>query len=156
MPFLIGNLSAAEWAWQCAPTTYKGITPEQREQLKLAVGDLETAYQRPGFTARTAIDLFARYFEQADAERFALTEWTRIDAYRNQVEGEELAIRYPDVKVIKLWYTNNDHHVCNICDHSKRIEVEIHEPFAEGIYLPPAHEGCRCRMSATTNIEASA
>ena len=73
--------------------------------------------------------------------------------------GEQLAKEYPDVKVKKQWFTNNDDLVCELCGPLNGKEVDIDEPFypPEDDYQdgnPPRHVNCRCWTTQYTDIEA--
>jgi len=92
-------------------------------------------------------------FDEKRAERVAITEVTRAYAAANKLAGEELAKEFPDLKVIKRWFTNNDGLVCTaICAPLNGKEVDLNAEFAPGISEPPGHPGCRCWSSVKTEL----
>ena len=81
----------------------------------------------------------------------ATTEITRMCAEREMEEGKVLKRQFPDVKVAKIWFTNEDDLVCAICKPDPE-EVELNDIFSNGYSNPPAHPGCRCWISTTTAV----
>ena len=145
------NVRAAEWAFQNAGSTYPDLNQEQREAIRQAVVDF--IKRQPGFTTvGTVWKLLSKYFDEEKAELIATTEITRAYAHAAQIEGEELKKEFPDVRVIKTWFTCNDHEVCDVCAPLNGKEVDINKPFAKGVFIPPAHDGCRCSISSRTRI----
>ena len=107
----------------------------------------------PGMTIGDLAD--ALPFGESRAEMIAVTETTRAYAEGERQAGIELREKYPDVPVIKTWFTNEDERVCEICGGLEGQEVPIEEPFMlDGIEYPepPAHPRCRCWMSSRTKI----
>lgn len=105
-----------------------------------------------GFTIGDAVKILSEYFDEEKALLIAITETTRAFAHAEQIQGEQSKKDFPDVKVVKIWHTNNDSEVCEICGSLNEKEVDINRPFAEDIFIPPAHEGCRCWISTRTRI----
>ena len=79
----------------------------------------------------------------------------KVTKHEAQLQGEQLKRDWPDVRVVKMWFTCNDDYVCETCRPLNEKTVEIDDEFAEGIAFPPAHDGCRCWMDSTTDILAS-
>ena len=90
-------------------------------------------------------------FEEYRWLRIAVTEITRLYASAEQLAGEMLQIEYPDVEVIKTWFTNNDDLVCDICGPLHGQMVLVNETFMDDFgdihEMPPAHVNCRCWIS---------
>jgi len=84
----------------------------------------------------------------------AITETTKAFAMAERIAGNELQKAYPDVPVVKQWYTNQDDLVCDICGPLAGKEVPLTSLFAGDIEQPPAHVRCRCWMSTSTRIGA--
>jgi hypothetical protein len=107
----------------------------------------------PGMTLGDVIKMLP--FDAQRAERIAITEITRAYAQANTNIGAELKREFPNVPVVKFWFTNQDDRVCDICgplDTGKPVPFD--KPFnAElGIDSPPAHPNCRCWSQVTTNL----
>ncbi len=149
LDFSLSNIDAAEWALQNAGSTYPDLNQEQIEAIKQVVAEF---IKKRGFTVGKVMKILFKYFTEEKAERIAITEITRAYAWAAQIKGEELKKKYPDVRVIKRWYTNNDDQVCGICRPLNGKEVDINKPFAEGVFIPPAHEGCRCWISSSPRV----
>ena len=143
------NVRAAEWAFQNAGSTYPDLNQEQKEAIRQAVVDF---IKEPGFTIGKVMKLLSKHFDEEKAELIATTEITRTYAHVAQIEGEKLKKEFPDVRVIKIWFTCNDDKVCDICAPLNGKEVDINKPFAKGVFIPPAHNGCRCWISSETRI----
>jgi hypothetical protein len=106
--------------------------------------------KKPGTTIGDVVR--ALPFDQERALMVATTEITNMFAEAEEINGKKLKKEYPDVLVIKTWFTCNDSFVCPICAALADKEVEIDDEFARGISRPAAHDGCRCWMSTTTRI----
>ncbi|MDO9546011.1 MAG: hypothetical protein Q7J07_04570 [Pelolinea sp.] len=80
------------------------------------------------------------------------------DAYAKAAldEGLELKKEFSDVRVIKTWFTNNDHFVCDICRPLNGVNVEVEKPFIGGdgkeYDRPSACPDCRCWIKSSTDI----
>jgi hypothetical protein len=86
-----------------------------------------------------------------------VTEITRSYAQGNQIAGEVMKEQFPDVPVVKVWFTNNDDLVCEICGPLNGEEVGIDDSWDSDdgpVDNPPAHVNCRCWTQTTTNILA--
>jgi SPP1 gp7 family putative phage head morphogenesis protein len=106
----------------------------------------------PGFTIGDAINQLSETFGETRARMIAVTEITRAYAQGNQIAGEELKKEFPDVKVVKTWFTNNDDRVCDICGPLDGVEVSIDDQFPGGFDFPPGHVNCRCFVQTRTRI----
>jgi SPP1 gp7 family putative phage head morphogenesis protein len=148
LKFSLSDISIPDWITQNAPITYPGLTEQQRELVSSAVA----SFGNTGFTVGKVIELLINEFGQEQAEAIAITEITRRNAYNRQRKGERLKKEFADVPVVKTWFTNNDDHVCPTCRALDGKRVEIDEEFAPDIFIPPAHIGCRCWMSTSTDI----
>lgn len=126
-----------------------GIDATTREAVS---NTIQRFVDTPGFTIGDAIDQLSSYFSDTRARMIAVTETTRAYAEGNQIAGIELKKEYPDVKIVKQWFTNNDDRVCDICGPLEGEEVEIEENFSNGEMNPPAHVNCRCWSNNRTRI----
>jgi SPP1 gp7 family putative phage head morphogenesis protein len=95
-------------------------------------------------------------FDEMRAQRIAITEITRVYAQSELLAGDQLLREFPDILVIKTWFTNNDDKVCEICAplHGKRVPLNemFMDVFGDVYDAPPAHVNCRCWMSSRTKI----
>jgi SPP1 gp7 family putative phage head morphogenesis protein len=147
LDWTLTNKRAYEWAKKYTYDLIKGIDDVTREMMKQAISQF---VDTPGMTIRDTMDMLP--FDEVRAQRVAVTEITRTYATANQLAGEDLQKEFPDVRVVKRWYTNNDDIVCDICRPLDGKEVEINEPFTNDIYQPPAHVNCRCWTQTTTAL----
>ena len=143
------NVEAEQWALQNAGSTYPDLSQEQIKTIRQAVAKF---IKKSGFTVGDVAKILRKYFDEERAFLIARTEITRAYAYSSQIEGEKTKKEYPDVRVTKTWLTCNDDQVCEVCGSLHEKEVDINKPFAEGVFIPPAHEGCRCSISSSTRI----
>jgi hypothetical protein len=153
------NVSVVDWAEQCSKSTYLDLTQEQRDEIIRALMtyvkhpfafDDETDFDVHGYFVNLLLPTFSR----EKAELVATTEITRIWAYFAQLGGEGMKNFYLpmdaiNLKFLKIWNSRNDSEVCPICKGLEGKEVKIHDSFSEGIFIPPAHEGCRCWIITT-------
>jgi SPP1 gp7 family putative phage head morphogenesis protein len=147
--FSTKNISLAGWALDQIGSTYPGLTDEQKGRLRQAISIF---IQTPEFTIGHVMKSLSADFDEQTAELVAITEITRAYGYKAQKDGESRRSQFPDVPVEKTWFTNNDDRVCPICRGLHGKTVDIDQSFSEGVFLPPAHAGCRCWMSSRTNI----
>ena len=151
LDYSLVNMNAVEAARKYVYDQLKpGVDDVTREALRKAIsGFVET----PGMTIGDVIS--ALPFDEARAERVAVTEITRAYAEGNRLAGEKLKEDFPDVPVIKQWFTNNDDRVCEICGplHEQIVLLDeiFHTDFGD-FAEPPAHPRCRCWTSVTTDI----
>ena len=141
------NKDAARWASQYAGELIKGVDKTSLDVVRSAIADFA---DKPGFTIGDVINQLP--YDQARAERIAVTEITRAYAESNQIAGEQIAKEFGDVPVVKVWFTNNDDRVCPVCGPLNGKEVDIKAEFTSGISNPPAHPNCRCWTTTTTKI----
>ena len=149
------NLAAAKWAAKYSHLFVERLTTGTRDALDQAI---KTFVETPGYTIGDVVDAL-NLSDTARAERIAVTEVTRAYAMGNQTYGEQLKKENPDVKVVKIWYTNNDDKVCDLCGPLDGTEVEIDQPFYEvdedsldDSGNPPRHTNCRCWTDSRTRI----
>ena len=153
LDYTLVNTAAAEWARNYGYDLVRGINTTTRTALQRAVSAF---VETPGFRIRDVMDLLP--FGESRAQTVAVTEITRAYATAAEISGKELKKEFPDVRVIKRWYTNNDDRTCDICRPLNGMEVDIDEGFTTeedksfGIPHPPAHVNCRCWMITTTRI----
>jgi hypothetical protein len=150
--YSLTNLQAAEWARKYAGTLIKNI---DKTTLEVVRGALNLFVETPGFTIGDLVGMLP-YGEQR-ALNIAVTEITRTYAQGQQMAGEELKEQFPDVRIVKRWFTNNDERVCELCGPLDGVEVELDEPFyePENEYQdgnPPRHVGCRCFEETSTAL----
>jgi SPP1 gp7 family putative phage head morphogenesis protein len=127
----------------------KSIDAATMDYVKAA---LEQFIQTPGFTMGDLTNLLEPTFGEVRARRIAVTETTRSYAQGQIEAGKELKKHFPDIKVVKIWFTNADDRVCEICGPLNGAEVELDELFEGEIPEPPAHVNCRCWMDTRTRI----
>lgn len=141
------NMDAAEWAASYAGELITGVDETTLEAVQKA---LELFITTPGMTIGDVMN--ALPFGEERALRIAVTEITRAYAQGQVIAGEALQREYPDVKVVKTWFTNADDLVCDICGPLDGAEAELEESFEGGIDEPPAHVNCRCWIQTRTRI----
>ena len=149
------NKRAAEWAARYAGELIKDVDKTSLEMVRSAVSLFA---DKPGFTLADVMNQLP--YDVARSERIAVTEITRAYAEANQIAGEELRDEFGDVPVVKVWFTNNDDRVCDICGQLDGQEISIDENFVyetkDGkkieVANPPGHVSCRCWTTTTTKI----
>lgn len=123
----------------------ESIDSATRDALKR---ELENFVREDGYTIGDIMSGLQKVgMSESRAMRVAVTEVTRSYGQAEQAGAEALAKEYPDAKVIKTWYTNNDGLVCEICRPLHKLKVEYNKEFAPGIMHPAAHPNCRCWMA---------
>lgn len=145
------NENAYKWAKQFAGDTYKDFSNQQKLCIRNAIS---TFIKTPRYTIGDVVKELETCFDPATAESIAITETTRAFAQAAQIEGEELKKEWDDVPVVKTWFTCNDDKVCDICKSLDGKEVDISDTFdlGKGIFLPPAHDKCRCWIDTNTKL----
>ena len=145
------NLRAFEWAKKYTYDLVKMIDDTTRKLLQSAVSQFVNT---PGMTIGDVMDMLP--FDEQRAQTVAVTEITRAYATANQLAGEDLKKEFPDVRVVKHWFTNNDDRVCDLCGPLDGVEVEVDENFYDPDEYsdgdPPRHVACRCWMNTTTAL----
>jgi SPP1 gp7 family putative phage head morphogenesis protein len=147
LDFTRANGRALEAAKNYAYDLIRKIDETTRELVRSAVN---TFIDTPGFTIGDIVNQLP--FSESRAQMIAVTETTRAFAQGNRLAAQELKEEFPDVRVVRIWYTNNDDLVCPICGALDGKEVEGEEDFDPGIADPPAHPNCRCWTSTRTRI----
>ena len=113
------------------------------------IRDAISMFAEPGVTIGDVMDRLP--FNPARSLRIAVTEITRAYATATQEAGMEMQREFPDLTVIKTWYTNVDDRVCDICGPLHMTSVKIDDNWG-GIDNPPAHVGCRCFADYGTTL----
>lgn len=141
------NEKAAKWALAYSGKFIKGIDETSLGIVRSVIRDFVNT---PGMTIGDIINRLP--YDRERALRIAITEVTRAYAEGQKIAGEDLKKAYPDVEIIKTWFTNNDDKVCDICGPNNGAEVSIDDVFPSGDDMPPAHVNCRCWTSSRTQI----
>lgn len=160
--YTLTNMEAARAAREYAYGLVKGIDDTSREALRQAVSMF---VETPGMTIGDIVKLLP--YDEDRALLIAVTEVTRAYATGQQTAGETLKAEFPDVRIVKHWFTNEDtwydgtvrRGVCELCEEIDGKEVNIDEDFyeIEDEYQdgnPPRHCGCRCWTEVSTDIGA--
>src|SRR4030066_298732 len=124
MDYTLVNAKAAEWARKYAGDLIKDIDHTTQDVLRNAISAF---VETPGFRISDVMDMLP--FSEERSMSVAVTEITNAYATANQIAGKEMQKEFPDVRVIKIWYTNNDDLVCEICAPLDGQEREIDEGF---------------------------
>lgn len=148
------NTEAAEWARKYGYDLVRNIDKLTVDSLQQAISAF---VETPGMTIAQVMDMLP--FDEQRAIRVARTEITRSYAHGQQMAGEELAKEYPDVKMVKRWYTNEDDRVCPLCEPIAQkewipMDEDFYEPedeYQDG--NPPRHTNCRCNVVYSTEME---
>jgi hypothetical protein len=145
--YTLTNKEAARWAREYVYDLVKGINDTTRDVLRDAIGAF---VDTPGMTIGDVMRQLP--FDEERAQRVAVTEITRAYAEGEMIAGRELQKEFPGVRIVKIWFTNNDDLVCDICGPLDGKEVDIDENFDGDLDKPPAHPNCRCWMETTTAL----
>jgi hypothetical protein len=132
------NAQAAAWAREYAGALARRINETTRDALKESVANwIET----PGATVKDLIDELP--FGEKRGSRIAITEITGAYANGERIYTQALQREYPSLEIIRIWYTNNDARVCDICAPLDGKEIPADGFWDEEGYLdsPPAHPG---------------
>jgi hypothetical protein len=148
------NTAASKMAQEYMTEWLAGLDEVTRKRLRQ---ELVNFVEIQGYTLGDVIGgLEETVLGSARAQRVAVTEITRVYGMAEQLAAEQLQSEFPDVKVIKTWFTNNDDLVCVICEPLNGMTVLANEMFMDDfgdVYdFPPAHVNCRCWMSSRTKI----
>lgn len=157
LDYTLINKWALEFARGYVFELVKGIDATTVKLLQTAVASF---VETPGFTIGDLMNMIKDTFGQPRARMIAVTETTRAYAEGQLAAGRELQQKWPDVRVTKTWFTNNDDRVCTICGPLNGTEVNLQENFvvvADGKTLwegpaMPAHPNCRCWLGTGTRI----
>lgn len=132
--------------------TYDLITGIDATTRDLISNAISRFIETPGMTIGDITRELESIFSLNRAQLIAVTETTNAYAMGQQIAGEALLAQFPDVRVVKKWYTNNDDRVCPICGQLDGEEVDITDNFSHGGANPPAHPNCRCWTNVRTRI----
>jgi len=149
LDYSLVNDRALDWAGSYAGELIKGVNETSK---KLVGNAIQRFISTPGFTLGDISSQLNDIFGVERARTIAVTETTRSYAEGERLAGLMMKEEYPDVKVIKTWFTNRDDIVCEICSAMDGEEVEIDKPFSGGVDAPPAHVKCRCFLQTGTKI----
>jgi hypothetical protein len=134
-----------------------GIDATTQQAVREAVtAFIETPGMTIGDVARRLTDPAGAAFSKGRAAMAARTEITRAYAEGQMIAGRELQEQYPDLDIIKTWYTNNDSIVqeCPICWPVHEAEAKLEEPFENGLMSPAeSHPNCRCWLDIAPALE---
>jgi len=147
LDFTRPNARALERAREYSYDLIRKIDTTSREMVRSAVSMF---VETPGFTIGDLVQQLP--FDEHRAEMIAVTETTRAYATGNRLAAQELKENYPDVRVVREWFANNDDRMCPVCGELNGKEVEEGQDFGNGISDPPAHVGCRCWTDYRTRI----
>jgi SPP1 gp7 family putative phage head morphogenesis protein len=105
-----------------------------------------------GATLGDAIDRLGAAFDEARAMTIATTEITQAYAAGQEDAADELYEAYPELNIVKTWYTVSDEITCPICGPLHGMTIERNEPYGYDVFdnelmSPPAHPNCRCDIT---------
>jgi hypothetical protein len=147
MDWEFANIEAAKWARKYAGNLIKEMTATSRAALRETIAAF---IEMPGFTIGNVMEMLP--FNEERALRVAVTEITRAYGEANQIAGQQLRKEFPDLKMIKTWYTNNDDLVCEYCGPLNGTSIPIDEAWDGEIQNPPYHVNCRCWTDYGTEL----
>lgn len=141
----------AAWAREYAGELITKVDDTTKQSVRNAVARFAGT---PGMTIGDVVnEIFdGNIFSEKRADMIATTEITRAYAQGQKEAGREMKEQFPDLKIIKTWFTNNDDRVCDICGPLEGKTSELDEEFEPGISEPPAHVNCRCWISTKTSL----
>lgn len=141
---------AFEWAAKHTGQLIKGIDQVTLEAVRSGV----LSYIETGMSLS---DLAAMLpFDDARAMMIAGTEVTAAYAEGNTQAGLELQSEFPELVVLKVWHTERDERVCEICEPMDEqmaaggVDGEFKGGDGELYQDPPAHPNCRCWTTIET------
>ena len=115
--------------------------------------ELTSFISEEGYTIGDVIDgLMASGLDSGRAEDIAVSEITRTFGKAEYASGQQALAEFPDAKVIKTWYTNDDSMVCEICAPLNELTVLVNDQIVGEFDHLPAHKSCRCWMQSRTDI----
>jgi hypothetical protein len=144
------NTQAAEYASTYVTDWMTSLDSATADALRAA---LNRFVLTPGATLRDVMDMIP--FNEQRSMTIAVTETTRAYAEGNQIAANEMARQFPDVEVTKMWFTNNDDRVCEVCGALEGQEVPFNgewEVAGMRVKNPPAHVNCRCWADSSTRL----
>jgi len=134
------NKEAYNWALNYSGKLIKEISETTRQIVREAVSDFIAT---PGMTIGDVMQRM--HLDPQRSQTISVTEITRSYAQGNQIAGEVMKEQFPDVAVVKVWFTNNDDLVCEICGPLNGEEIGLDESWESDdgpIDNPPAHVNC--------------
>lgn len=143
------NVKAKEAARKYAYELIKIMGQQLNKTTIDGIRDAISLFAEPGTTIGDVMDRLP--FTPERSLRIAVTEITRAYAASTQDAGAEMQAMFPDLTVIKTWYTNEDDRVCPICGPLHMTDVKINESWGD-IDNPPAHPNCRCWTDYGTTL----
>jgi|GEM_PF-1419162 len=136
------NSEAADWARKYGARQVTRINATTRRVIR---NETATWIETPGATLRDLMDVLP--FSEQRAARIAITETTSAFANGERILTRGLQDAYPSLKIVRIWYTNNDSLVCPLCGPLNGTEISAGKQFySKGEWFdgPPRHPGCRC------------
>lgn len=143
------NQRALDFAKRYTYDLIKGIDATSAARVS---GAVQSFVELPGFTMGNLEELLTPIFGESRSRLIAVTETTRAFASGQQLAANELAKQFPDVLVVKTWFTSRQDNVCPICAPLEGMEVPYNGTF-NGMENPPAHPGCFCWISTRTRFD---
>ena len=140
---------ARDYSYELINKNKGGIDQKTRDTVSTS---LQRFIDTPGLTLGDIASDLSDIFGVDRARMIAVTETTRAFAEGNKIAGQALAKEFPDVEVVKTFFTNVDDRVCDLCSPLDGLEVDINEDFPGGYGKPPIHPNCRCWTSVSTRI----
>jgi len=150
--YTLVNTRAQEWARQYSYELIAGINDTTKQAVQQAV---ERWYGN-GEPLSALVDDLQPAFTKRRARLIAQTETTRAAA-----EGNRLGYKESGVVTGLVWKTSNDELVCPYCGALNgaivsidggafydELPAELRGKVKRRFEVPPAHPGCRCRLSA--------
>ena len=155
--YTLVNTAAAKWARKHGVKITKYIDATTRKALNEAVA---TFVETPGYTIGDVMRTLDPIFGESRSMMISTTEITTAYSEADELAGLEMQKEFPDVEVVKTWWTNNDDIVrwCLICWPLHGMTVLMSEFFTTeddksyGLTGPPGHRRCRCWRSTTTRF----
>jgi len=145
------NVSAANWARKYSGLLVKSIDDTTRKMIRQQISAF---VETPGYSVGDVMSMLP--FGEKRAFLIATTETTKTYAMAEQLAGNQLKKEFPEMRVIKQWFTNNDARVCEICRPNHTKITLIDGVFPSGHARPTAHPRCNCWMSTTTDVNETA
>ena len=143
------NVGAKEAARKYALKLRDKLGNQLNDTTINAIQDAIASFADPGVTILDVMNKLP--FDYDRAMRIAVTEITRAYATANQTAGEQMQREFPDLIIIKTWYTNNDDRTCDLCGPLHMTSVPIDDTWG-GIDNPPFHVNCRCWATHRTTL----
>jgi len=147
LDYSIFNEKALVWAHKNTLNLVKDIDETTRKTIRAAIGSF---VETPGMTIGDVVGQLPMDYSRGFT--VAVTEITRTYGQANLEAGLELKKEFPDIRIVKQWFTDNDDRVCPECGPLHGVEVEVGEDFPGGYDAPPVHPNCRCAIFTRTRI----